>query len=313
MYYRQFIPAHGLLRYHDDVTVTFSDGSKNLTDEQLESFDIVLLHSAYFNGGFLKRCQDKAVKVVLDVDDDWYLERFHPRYDEWNKLGKPKMMEESFRLADCITTTTKLLKDKLLPFNDNVHILRNCINYEDRQYAIDYELHKPLRFGYTGAAGHEKDVELLLGAGTRFDIWMHYYYGGYYGNRFKYFPPVPISNFGQEYNKYDVILVPLQDVRFNKYKSELKLIECGFMRKAIIISDVMPYSPYLKHKENCLTARKPKDFIKWMQFLTDHPDWIERLGEGLYETVKDKFDYKTISNKRYQIFKELCGASISTN
>ena len=44
-------------------------------------------------------------------------------------------------------------------------------------------------------------------------------------------------NYGKSYNFIDVSLVPLQQNLFTACKSELKLIEAGFMKKAVIVSN----------------------------------------------------------------------------
>jgi glycosyltransferase involved in cell wall biosynthesis len=104
------------------------------------------------------------------------------------------------------------------------------------------------------------------------------------------------------YNQFDISLAPLVDSVFNNNKSQLKIIEAGFHKKALIASNVEPYSSDLtsilnygggfNDKGNCLLVDPNKNHKQWgqhMKRLIDNPNLIEDLGNKLYETVKDKF------------------------
>jgi glycosyltransferase involved in cell wall biosynthesis len=51
-----------------------------------------------------------------------------------------------------------------------------------------------------------------------------------------------INSYATNYNTFDVSLAPLVDSVFNANKSQLKVIEAGFFKKAIIASDVDPFT-----------------------------------------------------------------------
>ena len=99
-------------------------------------------------------------------------------------------------------------------------------------------------------------------------------------------------------------------------KSQLKVIEAGFYKKAIIASNVGPYTIDLTHSlqngnftdGNALLvneSRNHSDWAKYMKKLINNPTWAEDLGERLYETVKDKYDLNTVTDTRAQIYKNL--------
>ena len=48
----------------------------------------------------------------------------------------------------------------------------------------------------------------------------------------------PITTYAKNYSKFDVSLAPIKDTMFNRMKSQLKVIEAGFYKKAIIASDI---------------------------------------------------------------------------
>jgi glycosyltransferase involved in cell wall biosynthesis len=126
-----------------------------------------------------------------------------------------------------------------------------------------------------------------------------------------------INTYATNYNFFDVSLAPLVPSFFNENKSQLKLIESGFHKKAIIASDVKPYNLDLisaldygnfNNKGNSLLVsenKNHKDWSKHMKKLIENPNMIEDLGNRLYETVKDKYSLKNVNKDRVQFFKNI--------
>jgi glycosyltransferase involved in cell wall biosynthesis len=99
-------------------------------------------------------------------------------------------------------------------------------------------------------------------------------------------------------------------------KSQLKVIEAGFYKKALIASNVGPYTIDLKHAlhqgkftdGNALLVNENNNHSDWaknIKKLVDNPSMIVDLGERLYETVKDKYDLNNVTRERYQFYKSL--------
>lgn len=118
----------------------------------------------------------------------------------------------------------------------------------------------------------------------------------------------PIQSYGVNYNYFDVSLAPLVETDFNKNKSQLKAIESGFHKKALIASGIYPYVADLEHGKNALLvnpSKNHKDWAKHMKTLLNNPNMIEDLGEALHETVKDKYSLATVSKDRIEFFKTI--------
>ena len=110
----------------------------------------------------------------------------------------------------------------------------------------------------------------------------------------------PVTSYATNYSKFDISLSPIKNHIFNRMKSQLKVIEAGFYRKALIASSVGPYNIDLKHclKEgqfhdgNALLVdenRNHSDWAKYIKKLVQNPNLIEDMGNRLYETVKVKY------------------------
>jgi glycosyltransferase involved in cell wall biosynthesis len=126
----------------------------------------------------------------------------------------------------------------------------------------------------------------------------------------------PVTSYAKNYSKFDVSLAPIKDHMFNRVKSQLKVIEAGFYKKAIIASNIGPYTIDLKHSlengnfvdGNALLVEERRNHSDWGKFikkLIDNPSWVEDLGNRLYETVKPKYDLNIVTETRAQIYKHL--------
>jgi glycosyltransferase involved in cell wall biosynthesis len=126
----------------------------------------------------------------------------------------------------------------------------------------------------------------------------------------------PVTSYAKNYSKFDISLAPIKNTMFNRMKSQLKVIEAGFYKKALIASEVGPYTIDLKHSiengkfvnGNALLVnenRNHSDWKKWIKKLVDNPTMIQDLGERLYETVKDKYHLSTVTDERAQFYKSI--------
>jgi glycosyltransferase involved in cell wall biosynthesis len=126
----------------------------------------------------------------------------------------------------------------------------------------------------------------------------------------------PVNSYAKNYSKFDISLAPIKNHIFNRMKSQLKVIEAGFYKKALIASNVGPYTIDLKHAldkgnftdGNALLVNESNnhsDWAKHIKKLIDNPNMITDLGERLYETVKDKYSLDTVTKERAEFYKSL--------
>jgi len=126
----------------------------------------------------------------------------------------------------------------------------------------------------------------------------------------------PVTSYAMNYSKFDISLAPIKNHIFNRVKSQLKVIEAGFYKKALIASNVGPYTIDLKHclKEGKFVDgnaflveenRNHSDWNKSVKKLVDNPNMIEDMGNRLYETVKDKYHLKNVTKSRAEWYKTL--------
>jgi glycosyltransferase involved in cell wall biosynthesis len=126
----------------------------------------------------------------------------------------------------------------------------------------------------------------------------------------------PVQSYAKNYSKFDVSLAPIKNHIFNRMKSQLKVIEAGFYKKAVIASNLGPYTIDLKHclnhgnfvDGNALLVdenRNHSDWAKFIEKLIKNPNMVKDMGERLYETVKDKYDLNVVTKSRAEFYKSI--------
>jgi glycosyltransferase involved in cell wall biosynthesis len=128
----------------------------------------------------------------------------------------------------------------------------------------------------------------------------------------------PISSYASNYNLFDISLAPLAENTFNKVKSQLKVIESGFHKKALIAQNFGPYqidleNAYQKGGEIDLTKnaflvdshRNHKSWYQYLKKLINNPEMIKTFGENLYNTVADTYSMDKVTENRAKYYKKL--------
>jgi glycosyltransferase involved in cell wall biosynthesis len=126
----------------------------------------------------------------------------------------------------------------------------------------------------------------------------------------------PVTSYAKNYSKFDVSLAPIKNHMFNRMKSQLKVIEAGFYKKALIASNIGPYTLDLKHclkngefvDGNAMLVdenRNHSDWAKNIEKLIKNPNLVKDMGERLYETVKDKYDLNVVTKARAEFYKSI--------
>ena len=126
----------------------------------------------------------------------------------------------------------------------------------------------------------------------------------------------PVTSYAKNYSKFDVSLAPIKPHIFNKVKSQLKVIEAGFYKKALIASNYGPYTIDLKHSlkngefvdGNALLVdevRNHSDWAKYIKKLVQNPNMAKDMGERLYEYVSQRYDLAIVTKTRSEFYKSL--------
>lgn len=127
-----------------------------------------------------------------------------------------------------------------------------------------------------------------------------------------------VDHYCTHYNTIDVLLVPLRESVFNSCKSQLKLLEAGFMDTAVVCSDFGPYTidtiPLIERGGNINPegnailideSRNHKDWAKAITKLVKNPELITLLKDNLAKTIKPRYNMETLSHERANFYKSI--------
>ncbi len=282
-HHRTFAP----LICHKDVDVFFIE---KITDIDPETWAKVthIFTSRVFPvepfDDFVKLCRKEGIKLIVDNDDCWVLPPTHPLLGIYSEQMRERIVR-SMKAADEVWVTNKHLASKVKKYNTNIRIIPNAISVPTWQ--VEREPSEEVRFGYIGGNHHAADVrestinlEGYQGYVAEVDGYPDIMRASYK------LPTMPPTHYHKLYNYFDVSLVPLSTSEFAKCKSHLKMLEAGFSKCAMIVSNTQPYSPYIT-KDNCIAINHPSEWAGAIKMLKENPNQVADLTESLYEYVQD--------------------------
>lgn len=280
---------------------------------------------------YADRLRRNGAKIILDVDDWWYLTSNHPFYADQKILQTEKVVIEHMRLADVVTTTHEYLAQKIRQYNPNVVILENAPWTKYEQFVSKKTPSDVLRFGYFGASQHFEDVEtlelpfrklaqnsildnryLFYLAGWREDNEASQYYQWIFSaqgqnKNFGRIKAADIYSYAQGYNDVDVSVAPLRYTEFNKCKSNLKIIEAAYHKCAFIGTDMVPYSGWIRNGVDgyLIPPDKPKEWYRVMSQMIQNPEASREMGLKLHEKIMREVHLDEINKRRVELYDSL--------
>jgi len=365
-----------------DIDIVYSMPNQNL-EEFFKPYDIVHIHKQLD-----KECKIVDLlkflgkKVIIDVDDNFYLGNDHPMSFTAKKEKWHEPIINHLKRADCVTTTTPIFADFIKKYNKNVMVFPNAVDPTESQFAVSKNppADDRLRVGIICGSSHLKDLELLNGIASQVDtskvqfvlcgfdtrgnrtiyhqdtgeverreiypyesVWCDYekiFTNNYknvskehYDFLMKYISNVDdpftnepyrrmwtrdIKNYATHYQNVDVLLAPLKENDFNKMKSQLKEVECGFTDTAFIAQNFGAYTIDLvpmiekggKVNENGTallvdSSKNHKQWAKYINKLANDREMLKRLQDNLSKFVRENYSLEKICKDRVEFYKKL--------
>ncbi len=168
----------------------------------------------------------------------------------------------------------------------NIRIIPNAISVPTWQ--VERKPSEEVRFGYIGGNHHALDVRESTINLEGYESYVADVDGYAEIMKAAYkLPTMPPTHYHKLYEFFDVSLVPLTTSEFAKCKSHLKMLEAGFSKCALIVSNTQPYSPYIT-KENCIAISHPSEWAGAIKRLKENPNQVRSsflnglwIGQGL--------------------------------
>jgi glycosyltransferase involved in cell wall biosynthesis len=266
-YHRLIMPL--MLMKNADVFIT-----NNLLEEHFEKGCDIFMYNRILPDhalpGIEKLKKKYGFKTCVDIDDFWELDEHHVLFQLYKDEDFAHQQIEQITSADIITTTHSRLAEEITPFNPNVHVLPNAIPKQG-QFDIEREPHYLTRLFWQGSVTHRQDIEILsapiesirniagkvkmvmAGYTTDEPEWhqMALTYTAGLKHQYRLIPGVHVNEYYSNYVHADICLIPLVNSKFNRMKSNLKVLEAANLSLPVIASNVNPYLDmpvlYCKH------------------------------------------------------------------
>ena len=286
---------------------------------------LVINRFAFYNqASELKAWREKyKFKIIIDIDDHWELPENHVLFENWQFNHVSNLIINNMIEADAVTCTHERLAERIKLYNDNVFILPNAIPYKFEQFVLNKTESDKVRVMYQGSITHMYDMELLRNPMKKVysDVNLRNkistIFGGHVQNLIDsnsmlsaftcglklnptIFPGMSPMEYYQVYNHADICIIPLLDNKFNKYKSNLKVLEAAYAGIPVIASHV---NPYLDFPEDCIFyVDKQKDWYSHIKMLAEFPYTREMYGNNLKEYCDKQYNFNEINEKRKEIY-----------
>lgn len=169
-HYRYIWPAQEMVNKHsEDFKVDIEIGYKP-KESDIGKYDIIHLHRGFGKDTemWVNKFKGGGAKIVIDIDDYWTPFHGHPSRNMAIENGFPKMTLDGLKLADVITTTTKLFKSIIEEaVTPPVHVIPNAIDPSMNMWADRSTNSDRVRIGWIGGSSHAMDLDKLKGTFNR--------------------------------------------------------------------------------------------------------------------------------------------------
>ena len=181
-YFRTLTPATALQKDHSDKfdveinpNVDFNDPS---TVDYLKGFDIIHYHRQLHPDvnkmmSLVKELNDVGTKLVMDIDDYWFLDKTHPYYYLSMDRKLYQNILSNLKLANYVTTTTEYFAKEIkkVTGKDNVGVFFNSIDPEwMNQFKDNRKKDDKIRIMYMAGSSHRNDIKFLEGVANRLNV-----------------------------------------------------------------------------------------------------------------------------------------------
>ncbi len=259
-------------------------------------------------------------RVCVDLDDYWELDEHHILYQEYQSVEFARKQIEQIKDADVVLCTHERLAEEITAYNKNVHVSPNAIPRQG-QFDIEREPYYLTRLFWQGSDTHRADIGLLktpidkLGPlSPKIKMVMagyvedheHWYnmvqdYTAGLKHQYKLIPYAKITEYYKAYAQADICLIPLVNSRFNRHKSNLKILEAANLGLPVVVSQVHPYLDM-----PVLYCRGNSDWVKHITRLVASRKRQREAGQELAEYCHEHYNFNKINHTRKQVLDYEC-------
>jgi glycosyltransferase involved in cell wall biosynthesis len=236
---------------------------------------------------------------VVDLDDLFEADavpRSHPSWELFRADLWPRFARLAAESADLVTVATDFLADFYRPFGLQVRVVPNFWPDFLPGWGPQPEPDGPPVVGFSGTATHLEDIKPVLPA-LRRALPKHGAALGLSANLLPALAPHlprgvlvvslavrPFPDYLRDVvSRFAVVIAPLRSSRFNRAKSQIRLMEAGVAARPVVASPVGCYRDYLGHGVTGFLADGETAWERAVDALLGDPALRERMGQAAFE------------------------------
>jgi len=167
-HFRSIWPAQALSKYFNDefvVEINLGPNVDNLA--YLKQFDIIHFHRHLgpyeMMESVFAELKAAGVTLIMDIDDFWEPPTTHPLYEIVKTEKLTEKIINTIKLSDYVTCTTDIFASYIKKYNQNVLVIPNAINTNDKMWKSEVTPNPTgkCRITWIGGSSHLHDLKLL--------------------------------------------------------------------------------------------------------------------------------------------------------
>jgi len=303
------------------------------------------IYNKQWLAGILTQRDKYGFSFVYEIDDSLdTIDPSNPAFKFFRYKNKQEVLSiyhSALECSDAVFTTTDYLADECKKWAKRAYVLPNGIDPSEIIFnnVPKNSISDKVRICYWGGTSHFADFSIVLNALERImskhsNVELFFWgfmpesglqeltkYHGVVRNDFEYFksfydtfkdriiyyPFVDTELFQPLLSTFqvDISIAPLKASKFDNAKSELKVVESGFLGVPIVASDVFPYRKIIKNGVNGFIAKKSFDWYKYLDLLINDKQKRIQIGNNLNSSVIDNYDLHKIAYRYIKAFEDI--------
>jgi len=251
------------------------------------------------------------------------------------------------KMSDALIVSTPGLKEQLVPYNENIHVVENAIDLA--LWRCSSPGRRRVTLGWVGGGTHTKDLEGVKD--VVFEVLArnkNVVFRCVHGcpEFFKHKPECPwLDTNDPRYDKastcpkcggvdriewthdfksiekyprwvsrqgFDIGIAPLEDNLFNRAKSNLRWLEYSAMGVPTVAANVGHFKEVLRHGETGFLADTQNEWIETIERLIQNPELRRAVGQAARSEVKMNWNPQTLGKKYKTVLEEILDAKSYT-
>lgn len=270
---------------------------------------------------FNEHYMDYGTKDVWVGDKPVYVTGYTPGFDRFKNIWKEQEFTYLLKCADLSTAPVENLAELWAKFTGKGAVIPNGIDfslYPTGAYSDNLKEKGEIRIGWHGGISHVTDIGTIskplkrvlfeqkhtkfFSTGAHFRQFFKGYENRIVVNSWLPFQAHPLR---LKMLDLDIGIVPLDDTKFNDYKSEVKFTELAALKIPALVIDRLPYSRVCKDGVNCLTYKTEDEFHDKLTELVGNKALRTKLAKNAYEWVREERDMVNIAKDALELYKGL--------